>query len=424
MAFAVHGTAELAFTGAAAGLVIAGNPVAGALAGSLVVAALIATLGARQRERDSAIGAILAFGMGIGILLLGYYQGFATAATNILFGNIFGVSGSQLLILAAIGVVVVAVMATWYRPLLFASIDPEAAEARGVPVRRLGLMFLVVLALTVTGAAQVVGTLLVLSLAITPAAAAQRLSARPLAVAALSVIFAVAAADGGLLASFGASNVKASVFITSISFAIYLTARLAGPGSGTAASAPAKNAASNRRTGHTRAVHRSRRAPRCREVTSRPDSWTSTSPRDSAGRASWLTAQGSLACRPGTPGPPAMTRRRPRADISHRLASSAAATRREAAPPGRIAHTEGCKATAWRSHARTLIWRALPQAHVLVAPVRPLPRRFDDCQPCAGARTQPAADLTCTARADHAGRHLGQRLPLLQLGTHCPGTAQ
>ncbi len=89
-------------------------------------------------------------------------------------------------------------------------------------------MFLVVLALTVTGAAQVVGTLLVLSLAITPAAAAQRLSARPLAVAALSVVFAVAAADGGLLASFEASSIKASVFITSISFAIYLAACLIG----------------------------------------------------------------------------------------------------------------------------------------------------------------------------------------------------
>ena len=90
-------------------------------------------------------------------------------------------------------------------------------------------MFLLVLALTVTGAAQVVGTLLVLSLAITPAAAAQRLSARPLAVAALSVVFALLAADGGLLASFGASDVKASVFITSISFGIYLAARIAGP---------------------------------------------------------------------------------------------------------------------------------------------------------------------------------------------------
>ncbi|HUZ19915.1 MAG TPA: metal ABC transporter permease [Acidimicrobiales bacterium] len=229
MAFAVHGTAELAFTGAAAGLLIANNPVAGALIGSLVVAALIATLGARQRERDSAIGAILAFGMGIGILLLGYYRGFATAATNILFGNIFGVSGSQLLVLVVIGAVVVAVMGTWYRPLLFASVDPEVAAARGVPVRGLGLVFLLVLALTVTGAAQVVGTLLVLSLAITPAAAAQRLSANPRRVAALSILFAVIAADGGLLASFEASNVKASVFITSISFGIYLLARLVGP---------------------------------------------------------------------------------------------------------------------------------------------------------------------------------------------------
>ena len=96
MSFAVHGIAELAFTGAAAGLLVANNPVAGALAGFLAVAVLIATLGASARERDSAIGIILAFGMGIGVLLLGFYQGFATAATNILFGDIFGVSGSQL----------------------------------------------------------------------------------------------------------------------------------------------------------------------------------------------------------------------------------------------------------------------------------------------------------------------------------------
>jgi len=228
MAFAVHGTAELAFTGAAAGLLVANNPVVGALVGAVVVAGLIALFGAGQHERDSAIGVILAFGMGIGVLLLGFYHGFATAATNILFGNIFGVSGDQLIVLLVIGVIVVAVMGIWYRPLLFASVDPEAAEARGVPVGRLGLLFLVVLALTVTGAAQVVGTLLVLSLAITPAAAAQRLSASPLTVAGLSILFAVVAADGGLLASFQ-GNVKASVFISSFSFAMYVTARLAGP---------------------------------------------------------------------------------------------------------------------------------------------------------------------------------------------------
>ncbi|HLI56361.1 MAG TPA: metal ABC transporter permease, partial [Actinomycetota bacterium] len=151
-------------------------------------------------------------------------------------------------VLVAIGLIVVVVMAVWYRPLLFASIDPDVAEARGVPVRRLGLVFLLVLALTVTGAAQVVGTLLVLSLAITPAAAAQRLSANPMLVALLAVIFAVIAADGGLLASFESSNVKASVFVTTISFAIYIVARLTGPlvvrnrgsgrSAGTATSAP------------------------------------------------------------------------------------------------------------------------------------------------------------------------------------------
>jgi zinc/manganese transport system permease protein len=228
MAFAVHGTAELAFTGAAAGLLVADNPVAGALVGAVVVAVLISVFGARQQERDSAIGVILAFGMGIGVLLLSFYQGFATAATNILFGDIFGVSGGQLVTLLVICLMVMAVMGVCYRPLLFASVDPDAAEARGVPVRGLGLLFMILLALSVTGAAQVVGTLLVLSLAISPAAAAQRLSASPLTVAALSIVFAVVSADGGLLASFD-SNVKSSVFITSISFAIYVAARLAGP---------------------------------------------------------------------------------------------------------------------------------------------------------------------------------------------------
>ncbi len=229
MAFAVHGTSELAFTGAAAGLLIDDNAIGGALIGALIVAGVIAALGARERERDSAIGVILAFGLGIGVLLLGYYRGFATAATNILFGNIFGVSNDQLLTLVAIGAFVVVVMTFVFRPLLFASVDADVATARGVPVGRLGLVFLLVLALTVTAAAQVVGTLLVLSLAITPAAAAQRWSPNPLAVTGLSIAFALVAADGGILASLASTTVKPSVFVTSISFGIYLVSRLVGP---------------------------------------------------------------------------------------------------------------------------------------------------------------------------------------------------
>jgi zinc/manganese transport system permease protein len=229
MAFAVHGTSELAFTGAAAGLLVDNNPIGGALIGALIVATVIGALGVRERERDSAIGVILAFGLGLGVLLLGYYHGFATAATNILFGSIFGVSNDQLYALLAIGAGVVVVMAFVYRPLLFASVDADVATARGVAVRPLGFVFLIVLALTVTAAAQVVGTLLVLSLAITPAAAAQRWSPNPLRVTALSVGFALVAADGGILASLASTTVKPSVFVTSISFAIYLVSRVLGP---------------------------------------------------------------------------------------------------------------------------------------------------------------------------------------------------
>jgi zinc/manganese transport system permease protein len=228
MAFAVHGTAELSFTGAAAGLLVVGDPVVGALTGSLVVATAIGLLGVRERERDSAIGVILAFGLGVGVYLLSLYHGFATEATNILFGQIFGVSSGQLLLLLGVAAGVLVATTILYRPLLFASVDADVAEARGVRLRLVGLLFLFVLALTVTEAAQIVGTLLVLSLAITPAAAAQRLSARPAVVTGLSILFALLACDGGLIASLESNTVKASVFVTVFSFAIYALARIAG----------------------------------------------------------------------------------------------------------------------------------------------------------------------------------------------------
>ncbi len=229
MAFAVHGTSELAFTGAAAGLLIADNPIAGAFIGALVVAGVIGSLGTREHERDANIGVVLAFGLGVGVLLLSYYHGFATQATNILFGNIFGVSTGQLVTLLTVGFLVTVVMVIIYRPLLFASVDPEVAQAKGVNVKLLGIIFLIVLALTVTAAAQIVGTLLVLSLAITPAAAAGHLSSRPSTITILSVIFALIASVGGILASLASGTIKASVFVTGISFALYIFARIIAP---------------------------------------------------------------------------------------------------------------------------------------------------------------------------------------------------
>jgi zinc/manganese transport system permease protein len=229
MSFAVHGASELAFTGAVAGLLISDNPLAGALVGALVVAALIGLLGQRASERDSTIGVILAAGLGLGVFLLGYYHGYASEALNILFGNIFGVSTSQLVLLGLIAVAVAVALILIWRPLLFASIDPDVARARGVRVGLIGIVFLFVLTITVTLAAQVVGTLLVLSLAITPAAAAQRLSVNPVVITVLSIVMAVVAADGGLLLSFQFATVKPSVLIVAISFGFYVLARLAGP---------------------------------------------------------------------------------------------------------------------------------------------------------------------------------------------------
>jgi zinc/manganese transport system permease protein len=229
MSFAVHGTSELAFTGAVAGLLVADNALVGALVGALVVASLIGLLGQRASERDSTIGVILAAGLGLGVFLLGYYHGYASEALNILFGNIFGISSGQILLLAVLAIAVALVLMLLWRPLLFASVDPDVARARGVRTGLLGIVFLFVLAITVTEAAQIVGTLLVLSLAITPAAAAQRLSASPVVVTALSVAMAVAAADGGLLLSFVFPTVRPSVPIVALSFAFYVVARLLGP---------------------------------------------------------------------------------------------------------------------------------------------------------------------------------------------------
>ena len=229
MAFAVHGTSELAFTGAVAGLLVASNPLVGALVGALIVAGLIGIMGRRPSERDSSIGVILAAGLGLGVFLLGYYHGYASEALNILFGNIFGVSTGQIILLAGIALAVGVIMGVLWRPLLFASVDPDVAQARGVRTGLIGLVFLFVLAVTVTEAAQLVGTLLVLSLAITPAAAAQRLSASPTAVALLSVLFAVVSAEGGLLLSFQFPSVKPSVLIVGLSFFFYVAARLVGP---------------------------------------------------------------------------------------------------------------------------------------------------------------------------------------------------
>ena len=225
MSFAVHAISELGFTGAAGALVLGLDPVLGMLGGSLLVGLVLGLLSLRGRERDSAIGAVLAFGLGIGVLFLSLYQGYATEATNLLFGSIVGVSDTQLRNLGIVAAIVVAGVAVLYRPLLFSSVDPEIAAARGVPLRALSVGIFLLLALTTAEAIQVVGVLLVLTLIITPAAAAQRLTGRPAIAVLLSVAIALVSTEGGILLSLE-KPWPTSFFISAISFAAYVGARL------------------------------------------------------------------------------------------------------------------------------------------------------------------------------------------------------
>jgi zinc/manganese transport system permease protein len=224
MSFAVHAISELGFTGAAGALVLGIDPVLGILGGSLLVGLVLGLLSLRGRERDSAIGAVLAFGLGLGVLFISLYQGYATEATNLLFGSIVGVSDAQLRNLAIVAAVVLAGLVVLYRPLLFSSVDPEIAAARGVPLRALSVAIFLLLALTTAEAIQVVGVLLVLTLVITPAAAAQRLTGRPALALLLSVAIALVSTEGGILLSL-AKPWPTSFFISTISFTAYVAAR-------------------------------------------------------------------------------------------------------------------------------------------------------------------------------------------------------
>lgn len=221
MSFAVHGSSELSLTGAAFALLTGLNVGLGALAGSALAAILFGILGQRARERDSAIGVVMAFGLGLAVLFIHLYPGRSGTSFALLTGQIVGVGYSGLALLSVVAVLVMAVLMISYRPLLFATADPEVAAARGVPVRALGIVFAALVGVTAAQGVQIVGALLVMSLLITPAAAAARVFSTPVATIAASVVFAELAAVGGLLLSL-APGVPVSVFVTVISFVIYL----------------------------------------------------------------------------------------------------------------------------------------------------------------------------------------------------------
>ncbi len=227
LTFAVHGISELSFAGASLALLLGLNVVAGSVAGSLLAAVIFGLLGVRARERSSVIGVLMPFGLGLGVLFVSLYKGRTANKFGALLGQIVAVDNPQLIWLSVLTVVVLAALAVLWRPLMFATIDPEIAAARGVPVRALSPIFMVVLGLAVAMSVQIVGALLVLALLVTPAAAAMRVTASSLWVPVLSVVFAVTAVVGGILIAVG-SSVPISPYVTTISFTIYCVCRVVG----------------------------------------------------------------------------------------------------------------------------------------------------------------------------------------------------
>lgn len=221
MPFAVHGISELSFAGASAALLFNTSIVTGSIVGSIVAAGILGVLGSRARDRNSIIGILMPFGLGLGVLCLSLYQGRAANKFGLLVGQVVAVDTTQLgYLLTASAVAIVALLIMW-RPLMFASVDPEVAQSRGVPVRWLSMGFMLALGVAVAMSVQVVGALLVLSLLVTPAAAAFRVTASPVWAPVLATVFALVAMLGGILLSLGAT-VPISPYVTTLSFLIWL----------------------------------------------------------------------------------------------------------------------------------------------------------------------------------------------------------
>ncbi|MFV4913669.1 metal ABC transporter permease [Microbacterium lacticum] len=227
MAFAVHGISELSFAGAAAALLVGVDVVTGSIVGSLIAAALIGVLGAKARDRNSIIGVLMPFGLGLGILFLSLYNGRSANRFSLLTGQVVSVQNVQLGWLIVIcAFVLVALLLIW-RPLAFDSLDPQSAAARGVPTVAVSLGFMLLLGLVVAVAVHIIGALLVMSLVVTPAAAAARITSGTIALPLLSAAFGLVSAVGGiLLAVMG--TLPVSPYITTLSFLVYLVCRIAG----------------------------------------------------------------------------------------------------------------------------------------------------------------------------------------------------
>lgn len=223
LSFASHALTQIAFSGATGALVVGVNPVYGLLLVNGIGAGMIGWLGRRERGRDVVVGVVQSAGLGLGLLFLALYR--AQEAVPVLVGDILGISSQQVLITGVAVVVIVVAVAVVFRPLLFASLDEEAAEARGVWTGLMSVVLLFILAVTTSVTAPILGVLLAFALIVGPAATAALLSSRPGRAVALSVGLAVLYVWVGLAVSYWV-DVPPSVFVTGMAFAGYVAARV------------------------------------------------------------------------------------------------------------------------------------------------------------------------------------------------------
>ncbi len=225
--FAGHALAHVGFTGATGALLFGLSPLAGLILLTLAAGFGMGLFGARLATRDIAIGMVLALALGLGLLFLHFYKSAATQASALLFGNILAISGQTLNLLALLSAVCIAMLLVISRPLLLASLQPELAEAKGINMRMLSTIFMMLVALATAATSQIVGVLLVFALMVGPGATALRLCTSALAGIICAAILALAEAWAGLALAY-ATDWPVSFWITALAIAVYATASAAG----------------------------------------------------------------------------------------------------------------------------------------------------------------------------------------------------
>jgi len=224
--FAGHALPNIGFAGAAGAVLLGAEPVYGLFAITVLAAVAIGLIGRDLRDRDVTVGVVMTFALGLGFLFLALYSGYAQKVYGILFGSILGISAQAARVTVVVAVASLVVFAFLYRPLLFSTFDPELAQARGVPVSLLSVLFLVILAVIASLAVQVMGALLLFTLLVGPAATATRIVRRPVWAIMLSVGLGLAYVWLGIMIAAASGSVPVSFCIAAVSFAVYLPARI------------------------------------------------------------------------------------------------------------------------------------------------------------------------------------------------------